>query len=63
MSVFTLSPYSLSPNANIIASVEAYNGVGAGYSTPSVDNTVAATVKVAPTTAPTLSNGVGTSNT
>lgn len=61
MSVFTIPPYSLSPNDPILATVEALNGVG--YSTPSVDNTVYATVKVAPTTAPTLSNGAGTSNT
>ncbi len=61
MSVFVLSPYSLSPNAPILATVEALNGVG--YSPVSTDNTVYATVKVAPTTAPAVANGASTSNT
>lgn len=61
MSVFTISPYFLAPNAAILATVEALNGVG--YSPVSVDNTAYGTVKVAPTTAPTLANGAGTSNT
>jgi hypothetical protein len=61
MSVFTISPYSLSPDAQIIATVEALNGVG--YSPVSPDNTAYANVKVAPTAAPALSNGAGTSNT
>jgi hypothetical protein len=61
MSVFLVSPFSLSPNAPILATVEAMNGVG--YSTVSTDNTVYATVKVVPQVAPTLSNGATTSNT
>jgi fibronectin type 3 domain-containing protein len=61
MSVFTITPFSLSPNDQIIATVEALNGVG--YSPVSVDNTVFANVKVKPTAAPTVSNGAGTSNT
>lgn len=61
MGVFTVPPYSLSPNAAILATVEALNGVG--YSPVSTDNTVYGTVKVAPTTSPVLANGASTSNT
>jgi hypothetical protein len=61
MSVFTIIPFFLSPDAQIIATVEALNGVG--YSPVSPDNTAYANVKVAPTAAPALSNGAGTSNT
>jgi hypothetical protein len=61
MSVLTASPFSLVVGANIVARVEALNAIG--YSAPSVDNTVIATVRSPPTVAPTLSRDSSTSET
>jgi hypothetical protein len=61
MSVLTAAPFSLAVGANIIAAVEAQNAIG--YSAPSVDSTTYATVRSAPTVAPTLSRDATTSET
>lgn len=59
MSVLSAAPFSLAVGANIIAAVEAQNAIG--YSAPSVDSTTYATVRSAPTVAPTLSRSASTS--
>jgi hypothetical protein len=61
MSVLTAAPFSLAVGANIIAAVEATNAIG--YSAASVDSTTFATVRSAPTVAPTLSRSATTSDT
>lgn len=61
MSVLTAAPFSLGVGASIIAQVEALNAIG--YSIPSSDSTVFATVRTPPTVAPTLSKDPLTSET
>jgi hypothetical protein len=61
MSTFTSAPYSLSIGTLIVATVEGLNVIG--YSTPSPQNTVGASVQTIPTGSVTPTNGAATTNT